>query len=133
MRLLGRKFQKRKEDFTCDHCGLAVSGTGYTNHCPRCLWGKHVDVHPGDRAATCGGLMEPIGVSLEHGSYRILHRCVACGREFVRMHPVLHFAIRGIELGLIERKTPRQAEELKMIAFRLHDRFRNEKGGSAAR
>jgi len=74
-------FIKRVEDFNCEHCGAAVVGNGYTNHCPVCLWGKHVDVDPGDRAATCGGLMEPIALEGSSPHYVILHRCVRCGRE----------------------------------------------------
>jgi len=75
-------FQKTKEDFICGHCGGAVAGDGYTNHCPRCLWSKHVDVDPGDRAAECHGLMEPVSVEGSTGAgYRIRHRCKTCGHE----------------------------------------------------
>jgi DNA-directed RNA polymerase subunit M/transcription elongation factor TFIIS len=76
------KFQKTVEDFTCEHCGVQVIGNGYTNHCPRCLWSKHVDIHPGDRAALCGGMMEPVSVEGSTGEgYRIRHRCKTCGHE----------------------------------------------------
>ena len=74
-------FQRRIEDFTCEHCGYRVKGSGYTNHCPRCLYSKHVDVNPGDRAAACLGLMKPIGVELDHGEYVLIHQCEKCGRE----------------------------------------------------
>ena len=74
-------FQRRIENFTCEHCGLQVTGTGYTNHCPRCLWSKHVDIHPGDRAASCGGLMKPISVDLDHGEYILIHKCEKCGQK----------------------------------------------------
>jgi hypothetical protein len=76
-----KKFKRTNEDFTCEHCGATVAGTGYTNHCPACLWSKHVDIHPGDRAAACSALMEPIGVELKAGEYILLHRCVRCGFE----------------------------------------------------
>jgi hypothetical protein len=76
-----KKFQRNKEDFTCERCGFAVVGDGYTNHCPKCLWCKHVDINPGDRAATCGGLMEPVDAALEGEGYVILHRCAECGFE----------------------------------------------------
>ena len=76
-----RRFQRTTEDFICGHCGAEVTGNGYTNHCPRCLWSRHVDVNPGDRAATCQGMMEPIGTELKKGEYIILHHCVACGFE----------------------------------------------------
>jgi hypothetical protein len=39
----------------------------------------HVDVDPGDRAATCGGMMEPIALEGSTPHYRIVHRCVSCG------------------------------------------------------
>lgn len=41
----------------------------------------HVDIHPGDRAAVCGGMMEPIGVEGTSARYRLIHRCVKCGLE----------------------------------------------------
>ena len=76
-----KKFQRRKEDFVCEHCGATVEGSGYTNHCPVCLWSKHVDIHPGDRAATCGGMMWPTGIEVDKGEYIILHRCEKCGHK----------------------------------------------------
>lgn len=78
---MSKKFKRAKEDFVCEKCGLGVKGDGYTNHCSLCLWSKHVDVNPGDRAALCGGMMEPVGVEIKNGGYTIIHRCVACGFE----------------------------------------------------
>lgn len=77
------RFLRTVEDFTCAHCGAAVAGDGYTNHCPHCLWSAHVDVVPGDRAHSCGGLMEPTDVRYEQGSFRIVHQCTRCGH----IHP----------------------------------------------
>ena len=74
-------FQRTKEDFACERCGFFVRGNGYTNHCPKCLWSKHVDVNPGDRMAKCQGLMEPVGMEVKGGKYIILHRCTSCGFE----------------------------------------------------
>lgn len=76
-----RQFQRTREDFTCEHCGFSVSGNGYTNHCPQCLWSKHVDVNPGDRAAKCQGLMRPQNVEVKRGGYILSHKCVLCGFE----------------------------------------------------
>ena len=76
-----KRFQKNKENFICDKCGYPVRGNGYTNHCPNCLWSKHVDINPGDRAAVCQGLMKPIAVELNKGDYIIIHHCVKCGFE----------------------------------------------------
>ena len=76
-----RKFQRRVEDFVCEHCGAKVVGDGYTNHCPRCLWSRHVDVNPGDRAETCMGMMEPIALEGSSPTYTIVHHCTRCGCE----------------------------------------------------
>lgn len=74
-------FTRRVEDFICASCGAENAGDGYTNHCAACLWSLHVDVDPGDRAATCGGLMEPVGAELDGRRERLVHRCVRCGVE----------------------------------------------------
>lgn len=76
-----KKFQRKIENFTCGNCGAKVKGTGYTNHCPSCLFSKHVDINPGDRLEPCGGLMEPVGLILEKGKYVITHRCQICGQK----------------------------------------------------
>jgi len=73
-----KKFQKRLEDFVCENCGKKVNGNGYTNHCPNCLWSKHVDINPGDRRNPCQGIMEPVGVGYEDQNYFIYHRCHKC-------------------------------------------------------
>ena len=75
---MSQKFQKRAEDFVCGHCGKDVKGTGYTNHCPACLWSKHVDKFPGDRAETCGGMMKPVKIEMEKGEFVISNECIAC-------------------------------------------------------
>ena len=74
-------FKKTLEDFVCEHCGAIVHGNGYTNHCPKCLWSKHVDLSPGDRAAVCGGMMEPILLEGTTDHYRIVHKCTVCGEQ----------------------------------------------------
>jgi len=73
------KFTRRQEDFTCEVCGMHVHGNGYTNHCPRCLSSKHVDIHPGDRACSCHGIMLATGFELKRGSEYIIHTCQKCG------------------------------------------------------
>ncbi len=73
------KFTRKKENFICEHCAKKVSGDGYTNHCPHCLWSKHVDVNPGDRAELCGGLMKPADIYLEGREWIITHECEICG------------------------------------------------------
>ncbi len=72
-------FIRTTENFTCEKCGVFVEGDGYTNHCPNCLWSKHVDIFPGDRAGKCKGMMEPIGVTKKGKEYIITHKCTVCG------------------------------------------------------
>jgi hypothetical protein len=69
--------------FRCGRCRLDVStdapGTRHRNHCPNCLWSRHLDVAPGDRSARCAGSMEPIAVSArEDGEWALVHRCAGC-------------------------------------------------------
>jgi len=77
----------RNEGFICQNCGKKVPpikyGGSYRNHCPYCLWSKHVDsVEPGDRKSPCQGMMEPIGVFVRRtGEYVLVHRCLKCGFE----------------------------------------------------
>ena len=74
-----KRFQRRIEDFTCGRCGKEVHGTGYTNHCPHCLWSRHVDRNPGDRRENCGGMMRPVALEQRRGGYMVVHRCEVCG------------------------------------------------------
>ena len=76
-----KKFQARKEDFVCQHCGFLVKGSGYTNHCPRCLWSKHVDINPGDRLNPCQGMMEPSSIEIREGEKILIAKCIVCGEE----------------------------------------------------
>lgn len=78
---MSKKFQKKLEDFECEVCGTKVEGSGYTDHCPSCLWSKHLDIYPGDRKSSCGGLMEPIGLEIKGDQQKILYRCKKCGYE----------------------------------------------------
>ena len=80
-----KKFTKIVENFTCANCGATVSGNGYTNHCPRCLWSRHVDENPGDRASDCGGLMEPVSAEPGRNGFVITHKCKKCGKT-IRQH-----------------------------------------------
>lgn len=76
-----KKFSRRIENFSCENCGNDVQGSGFTNHCPRCLWSKHVDINPGDRMELCGGMMKPISVFRKKGDYYVVQRCQICHVE----------------------------------------------------
>lgn len=76
--------RSREESFVCRVCGKTVvpagAGSEHRNHCPYCLSSRHLDVEPGDRAADCGGVMEPIAVWVRrNGEWALIHRGKACG------------------------------------------------------
>mgnify|MGYP000861694890 FL=1 len=80
---MSEKFQRNVENFICENCTKQVTGNGYTNHCPNCLYSKHVDENPGDRKMLdkCGGLMEPIDVFIKNDRYQIKQKCSKCSFE----------------------------------------------------
>lgn len=58
---------------------MDAPGTAHRNHCPNCLWSRHVDDSPGDRAALCGSSMEPIAITVRgDGEWVLVHRCAGC-------------------------------------------------------
>lgn len=74
-----------QESFVCGNCGRTVvpagAGSNHRNHCPYCLFSRHLDNTPGDREADCGGSMEPIAVWVrKNGEWAIVHRCKICGQ-----------------------------------------------------
>lgn len=75
-------FTKNDSGFICGNCGKEVEPLGYSsrNHCPFCLWSRHLDVNPGDRQSECKGLMEPISAEPTGDGFIITHRCVICGK-----------------------------------------------------
>jgi hypothetical protein len=92
----GRLRQQQFGDFKCLNCGRpvsampALSGVNNRNHCPYCLWSKHVDLRQaGDRLAVCKGPMPPIGLTAKRsgkkypaatgGELMLVHRCKRCG------------------------------------------------------
>ncbi len=79
-------FIAREEAFTCEHCGASVSPLlhgSYRNHCPVCLWSKHVDDRgPGDRLSLCGGMMRPIGLDQSgKKGWMVIHDCELCTKR----------------------------------------------------
>jgi DNA-directed RNA polymerase subunit RPC12/RpoP len=76
-------FTEIDEPFICENCGKDVKPLGYSSrdHCPYCLYSKHVDINPGDRLETCMGTLEP--VSIENNSKKgivIIYKCKKCGK-----------------------------------------------------
>ena len=72
-----------QQAFRCVFCRRMISvlalGTQHRNHCPNCLWSKHVDNSSGDRLADCQGKMEPISVWVKgNAEWALVHRCTSC-------------------------------------------------------
>lgn len=78
-KLEGKTFKRVLEDFKCGVCDFFVKGSGYTNHCPKCLHSKHVDLNPGDRESNCQGIMVPKVVGKAKKGWFIVHQCAKCG------------------------------------------------------
>jgi hypothetical protein len=83
--------------FRCAHCGAYVStdawlsGVQNRNHCPYCLWSRHLDqFEAGDRLAACKAGMQPVGLTLKQarkkyawgqaGELMLIHQCTDCGK-----------------------------------------------------
>ena len=77
-----KKFTMLDEKFKCENCGHDVDKLNYTarDHCPNCLYSKHIDIFPGDRLNICMGLMEPIGIEKYKNTYKIIYKCLKCGQ-----------------------------------------------------
>ena len=77
-----KNFTMKDEEFICEKCGKNVTKLNYTarDHCPYCLYSKHVDILPGDRKNTCLGLLKPIGIEKFKDTYKIIYKCEKCGQ-----------------------------------------------------
>lgn len=75
--------KNENQGFICENCGskvMPLNNGSYRNHCPFCLYSKHVDNIPGDRASECGGLMKPIDIKNKSGKgFQIIFICLECG------------------------------------------------------
>ncbi len=81
MPAMPKRFKRVIEDFVCFNCGTEIKGGGYTDHCPNCLWGLHVDNNPGDRASKCKGRLKPVGAAYDGFGYMIEYECLKCGAK----------------------------------------------------
>jgi len=80
--------------FCCTHCkndvqsDATVCGVQNRNHCPYCLWSKHVDLYTaGDRLCACKAGMRPLGLAFNksrnkygsaQGDLMLIHHCMDC-------------------------------------------------------
>ena len=105
-----KRFTKNDNGFVCANCGFEVKPLGYSsrNHCPKCLCSLHVDVMPGDRANTCGGIMDPIKAEIDSKKgYVIIHKCRKCG-ELRRNKAAYDVDVQPDDLRKIIALTARQ-------------------------
>lgn len=86
--------QTEEDGFKCVHCSTFVSaatflsGVQNRNHCPYCLWSRHLDLRKaGDRLSACKAGMSPVGLSLKttqkkygsrYSELMIIHACEGC-------------------------------------------------------
>lgn len=75
-------FSKLDEGFICENCKKEVTPLKYTSrdHCPFCLYSKHVDINPGDRLNECMGLLKPIEIEKYKNTYKIVYKCEKCNQ-----------------------------------------------------
>ena len=78
-----RNFIPRNDPFICAKCDANVPPAPQTfrNHCPHCLTSKHVDGRvPGDRSASCHGLMPTISYEgTDPTKLDLIQECEVCG------------------------------------------------------
>lgn len=112
-----RKVANGEESFKCGHCrafiGPTVSGGRHRNHCPLCLYSRHVDRgRPGDRACDCRSLMEPVGLcTRRNGEQMIVHRCLGCGVDRVCRVAADDHPLTVMRLPLVSYPAMQPAEE----------------------
>jgi len=84
----------REDGFYCKQCKAFVSSASFLsgvqnrNHCPYCLYSRHVDLYEaGDRLSACKSPMKPIGLTAKTsrkkygaglGELMLIHLCIDC-------------------------------------------------------
>lgn len=78
-----KRFTKNNESFVCISCGATVPEhpSSSRDHCNKCLIGLHVDINPGDRANSCRGILEPIGLKIRDQKQQIVYKCKSCQKK----------------------------------------------------
>lgn len=100
-----KRFNMIDEKFICENCNKEVLPLGYTarDHCPHCLYSKHVDINPGDRENNCKGLLEPIQIEKFKDTFKIVYKCQKCGKNHKNIMAKDDDVNKIIELSNIER------------------------------
>ena len=110
-----KRFNMINEDFTCEHCGMEIKKADKTarDHCNYCLYSKHVDINPGDRACDCHGLMPAVGLDTKNGEFVLVQRCQKCG--FVRRNKIWENDSQKAIRAIMNNTLPEYIEGLKKI------------------
>ena len=103
-----KRFTMRDEEFICENCNQKVSKLQVTarDHCPFCLYSKHVDILPGDRQNQCKGLLKPIGIEKFKDTYKIIYQCEKCHRNHKNIMAQDDDMSRIIEISKQDEKKP---------------------------
>ncbi len=100
-----KKFNHLDEGFICENCQKEVTPLGYTSrdHCPYCLYSKHVDINPGDRQNNCKGLLKPIQLEKFKDTFKIIYKCQKCKKNHKNIIAKDDNMTKIIELSNIEK------------------------------
>ena len=100
-----KKFNHLDEGFICENCQKEVTPLGYASrdHCPYCLYSKHVDINPGDRQNNCKGLLKPIQLEKFKDTFKIIYKCQKCKKDHKNIIAKDDNMTKIIELSNIEK------------------------------
>jgi DNA-directed RNA polymerase subunit RPC12/RpoP len=81
-------FTMINESFTCENCWKEVlphTEWSARNHCPFCLYSKHLDnAIPWDRASNCHWIMPPIDIDYKKNKGNMIkHKCSTCQKTIL--------------------------------------------------
>jgi DNA-directed RNA polymerase subunit RPC12/RpoP len=81
-------FKMINESFDCENCHEEVKKHpqwSARNHCPSCLYSKHLDKDfPWDRASICLWIMKPVWIDFKKNKWNMIkHKCEKCSKEIL--------------------------------------------------
>jgi len=117
-------------DFRCARCGYLVSsacqlsGVNNRNHCPYCLWSRHLDLYAaGDRLSACKAPMQPVALTAKRsrnkyghgrGELMLVHQCTDCGHVSINRIAADDDASTLLEVFTASFMLPAQVRDLLM-------------------
>ena len=118
-------------EFLCANClnhvstAKLFSGVNNRNHCPYCLWSRHMDLFKvGDRLSACKEPMRPVGLTHKRsrnkyatqifGELMLVHQCVGC--EAISINRIAADDVSDVILGVFETSASISPMLLQTIA-----------------